>query len=242
MKSVIFTKLAVLTATTALINSAYASELVGSYPIGVIADDDFDDIDIRFTDSITLDNGLTFGGRIDLEDEVPADAGGQAFTIRGSFGTVRLGEDDDVSGSRFSSNFYPNSGIQGGPWGGCGEFEPSPSGVKYVTPRFAGISANLNYLGSVDEVDQDGLPIEQGGELAVGYGIGYELDGLAYGASVDWCLDVGRILPWQVSLGFEGYELDGSGSVSNLSLPNVGIPGVGDSNGVFLNTPVDLRS
>lgn len=250
MKSVTFTKLAVLTATTVLVNSAQANELtLGGFPIIIEADGDegpykpgslLSDTDIRFTDTITLDNGLQFGARIDPEPNVTSASDDIPIAVRGSFGDILLGRGDDTS-PFLGVNYYPNSGT-GAPWGACGEFEPSKDGIKYITPRFAGVSLGLNYLGSFDEVDQDGLAVEQGGQLAVGYDIGYDLDGIAYGLDINWCVDNGRLLPLQVSLGFEGYELDGSGSVSNMMLPNIGIPGVGDSNGVFINTPVDVWS
>lgn len=129
-------------------------------------DGEFDGIDIKedseiwFSPSITLDNGLKFQARIELEGRQSGDQIDETYLrIMGSFGEIRLGEDDQVSYNMAYAApdvtfFNINSGSDTKFWGGTllGVFTTTypavaadPAGISYYSPRLAGFQVAASY-------------------------------------------------------------------------------------------------
>jgi hypothetical protein len=118
------------------------------------------DGEIHFSPSITLDNGLKFGARIELEGATSGDQIDENYAyVSGSFGRILLGEDDNVAYSMAYGapdvGFYNiNSGSDTGSLGFSSEFgttstypsvEGDSAGIHYYTPRLAGFQLGASY-------------------------------------------------------------------------------------------------
>lgn len=99
----------VLFATTALVASAGIASaqgiaLSGMAEMGVVGGDAYGgelqfwtDVDVTFTFSGETDNGLTFGGSVDLDENnafAGTSQGGETVFISGAFGTLTMGDTD----------------------------------------------------------------------------------------------------------------------------------------------------
>ena len=89
-----------------------------------------------------------------------------------------------------------------------------------------------------------GLATETGGTFVnPAASLDFNLKGIGYGSYYTRCLDVGRIMPLELSVGLSGYRLDGSGDLSFQSyLGGLGVTGIGGVPGVFINSPTDLET
>jgi len=208
-------------------------------------DGDFDGLEgtsnaeIFMLPSITLDNGITIGANLEVEGFGSSTAGAEAeldeanVFVRGSFGTIRLGEEDDYTTTNI--RLPDNSGFSA-----CGNRQSD--GVRYFTPRFFGFSASTGYVTDISDRHRGALASDIGGVFinpAVDFE--YRLDGFEYDLSAGFCVDTGRILPTQFSVGLEGSNLSGTGEVANLNFPNLGVTGVGGIPGVLVNSPTDVQ-
>ncbi|HNB26862.1 MAG TPA: porin [Alphaproteobacteria bacterium] len=131
----------------------------------------FNDAEIHFTGSTTLDNGLEVGARVELEGEEDFDgeAGDQIdeawVWFSGGFGEVRIGSDDDAlanscvvppGGTGNFSAFSPNQwgANSGGAFFFGGSSNSICTGVDaagdaqkliYITPNFSGFQLTVSY-------------------------------------------------------------------------------------------------
>jgi len=127
---------------------------------------DYDGIDLKedseiwFSPSITLDNGIKFSARIELEGRTQGDQIDETYmNISGSFGTIRLGEDDQVSYNISTTapdvtSLNINSGSDTKFFGGTllGAFTTTlpavaadPAGISYYSPSLAGFQVGASY-------------------------------------------------------------------------------------------------
>ena len=127
----------------------------------------FNDAEVHFTGSTTLDNGLEVGARIELEGENDDDQIDEAWIyFSGGFGEVRLGSLDDALGdlcvfapggtANFSA-FSPNQ------WGAntlttnsiCFGVDDKGDSQKvvYFSPIFGGFQLGISYVPSSDKED-----------------------------------------------------------------------------------------
>ena len=147
---------------------------------------DFDGFDIKsdqefyFRPSLTLENGITFQARMDFEGQAAGGVDEPHLRINGSFGSIRIGEDDlasadviiaapDVTflGINSGSNtlFEPGGGLFGanaeaGLRSTFLAVDGDPVGITYFTPRFAGFQIGVSYApeGDGDDSDNDDQP------------------------------------------------------------------------------------
>ena len=156
--------------------------------------------EIHFSGSTTLDNGLTFGGRVELEGESEAadkDQIDEVFIwISGTFGTIRVGEDDSASGVM---GVYPASAghslfgviwsetwdlVAGQSVGQPGNFAHSFDGddekIAWYSPRVGGLALGLSYTPNAadDAGDDGGISNDDAGEFSqvVGFGVNWSGD------------------------------------------------------------------
>jgi predicted porin len=132
----------------------------------------FNDAEIHFTGSTTLDNGLEVGARIELEGETEEDQIDEAWLyFSGGFGEVRIGSLDDALGNLCvfapggTSNFSAYSPNQ---WGantlttnsicfGVDDVGDSQK-IVYFSPIMGGFQLGLSYVPSSDkETHLDGV-------------------------------------------------------------------------------------
>lgn len=200
---------------------------------------DTDGEDFTFRGETTLDNGLTFGTRGNLKD-LEDDPDEDFVFIRGSFGSVIIGDDDSFSGSNYGSvpdGFFDNYRPCGGQTGA--NFRPS-----YFTPRFAGFQIGVSYIGDLSERRRGAMATDDGISTVINpaFSFGTKLDGIKYDASVGFCLDTGQVLPTAFSVGYSNSQLEGSSSVSNLNFPNgLGQTSPGGVPGIYVNAPTDVQ-
>ena len=145
---------------------AYGSTDCDFCGVGASFDGDYDGIDIKedseihFSPSITLDNGLKFQARIELEGRTTGDQIDETYLrIMGSFGEVRIGEDDQVSYNMAYAApdvtfFNINSGSDTKWYGGSlltaftttyPAIAADPQGISYYSPRMAGFQVGVSY-------------------------------------------------------------------------------------------------
>lgn len=142
-----------------------------------VDDGDFDGVDIKsdseihFSPKLVLDNGLEFAARIELEGATSGDQIDENFLdIEGSFGRVRLGEDDMVSygmayGAPDVTFFNINSGsdtLWYAPASALTAFTTTyravasdPAGISYYSPRFAGFQVGATYARDKNRATDD---------------------------------------------------------------------------------------
>jgi predicted porin len=132
----------------------------------------FQDAEIYFTGSTTLDNGLEVGARVELEGETADDQIDESWIyFSGGFGEVRVGSQDDAlgllcvfapGGTNNFSAFSPNQ------WGAnalttnsiCYGVDDAPDSQKilYLSPIFSGFQLGLSFVPSSDkETHIDGV-------------------------------------------------------------------------------------
>jgi outer membrane protein OmpU len=141
----------------------------------------FQDAEIHFEGSTTLDNGLTVGAHVELEGETASDQIDEAYAFfSGGFGEVRVGSQDDAlagacilppGGTANFSAFSPNQ------WGAnndtfatgfpaltsnaaCISVDDKEDAQKivYITPSFGGFQLALSYTpNGGDETHEDGV-------------------------------------------------------------------------------------
>lgn len=237
-----------MTTVTALPAAAQVEVTIGGYNsqwFGFGNEDNSEPIydperhEIHFRGETTLDNGLTFGGRVDLDD-LESDPIEDFVFIRGSFGTIVIGEDDTYSGSNYApvpdgvfDNYAP-----------CGFRPRNDEKISYFTPRFAGFQIGVSYIGDISERDRGAMATDDGISTVINpaFSFGTKLEGVRYDASVGFCLDTGQLLPTTLSLGYYNSQIDGSSSVSNLNFPNgLGQTSPGGITGIYVNAPTDVQ-
>ncbi|HSF96853.1 MAG TPA: porin [Thermohalobaculum sp.] len=118
------------------------------------------DGEIHFSPSITLDNGLKFGARIELEGATSGDQIDENYLyVEGSFGRLSLGEDDNAAyimayGAPDVSFYNINSGSDtdslpfAAAFGTTSTYpsvEGDSAGIRYFTPRLAGFQLGASY-------------------------------------------------------------------------------------------------
>ena len=124
------------------------------------------DAEVYFTGSVTLDNGITVGARIELEGEDENDQIDAAYAyFKGGFGEIRIGSVDGAASNMYmlppgsTSNFGPyspntlGSAISPGAFGPQGMFENKDKAQKivYYSPTWSGFSFGLSYTPNDDE-------------------------------------------------------------------------------------------
>ena len=66
------------------------------------------------------------------------------------------------------------------------------------------------------------------------------MSGYRIGLGLDATLSIDKFSPLKVSTGFEYGQLSGTGTASDVMLPNFGVTSVGVTPGVFVNSPTDV--
>jgi hypothetical protein len=128
------------------------------------------DSEIHFSPSITLDNGIKFGARIELEGATASDQIDENYAyISGSFGRFAIGEDDNAAyimgysapdvtfvnvNSGSDSLWLPFAAA----YGTTTTFisvEGDSAGIRYFTPRMAGFQLGVSYARDANRSTDD---------------------------------------------------------------------------------------
>lgn len=172
------------------------------------------DGEVYFTGSVTLDNGITVGTRIELEAESRADQIDAAYVyFSGNFGDIRIGSLAGAAGNMYmlppgsSANFGPYSPNTIGSVASPGGFDPEgmlagkdkAQKIVYYSPNWSGFSFGVSYTPEDNfETQADGAdatfhPTRNTGDSANNFALGlhyaYEGDG--------WGLDAGAAGYWE---------------------------------------------
>ncbi|MEX2453397.1 MAG: porin [Rhodospirillaceae bacterium] len=153
-------------------------------------DDSFDqksDTEVHFNFSTTLDNGLKFSGRIELEGNTSSDQIDENFMrVSGSFGQLTLGSDDNVANG-FSIK-PPQAGLavkdidkwqfdtaSGTLLQEYENFSEDAEKISYVTPSFGGFKLGVSYIPTWEQ-DSNGSPPSKTAQYSEGYALGLGFD------------------------------------------------------------------
>lgn len=187
---------------------------------------DLDDADPRFQFSGTADNGLRYGYNFDLDDVSGSDVDiDEAFVfISGDFGRVVFGDDDPAEGT--------------GAYVTCDGYVGVGEKPRYVSPSFEGFQFGAGYISDVEN-KRGALAKEDPGLINPAFSLDGTLSGYSASASGTVCADYFN-LPTYISLGADYYKLSGNGEVLNINQPNFGVTGVGVAPGAFVNSPTDI--
>jgi outer membrane protein OmpU len=199
------------------------------------------DAEIHFTGSVTLDNGITIGAKIELEGgDEDGDQIDQSYAFySGGFGEFRIGVVDGAAGNMYmlppgsTGNFGPYSPETTGAALTPGFFDPEnlltikdkPQKLVYYSPTWSGFSFGASYTPNDDEktynngdnIDGSWRPNKPGGSasnnfaVALHYGHEGEDWGIEAGAAAYWEGDVNREAP-------EDTEQSGYNAGVNLTL------------------------
>ena len=150
------------------------------------------DVELRFAGSTVLDSGVEVGVRIEIEGEESSDQGDETYMyIEGSFGTIRIGNDDPASYSMstaapYATYFY---GINTPYWVGSFSGADNSNWHSTFASAGAGDSASVMYYSPVINGFQFGVSYapEAGAEARSGtasrakggdvYAVGARYDG-----------------------------------------------------------------
>jgi outer membrane protein OmpU len=174
--------------------NAFATTAAGANTETTIESQFHTDIDVTFSMSGTTDAGLEFGASIDLDESDDADAftatsqGGETIYIKGTFGTLTMGDTDGALDARTAE-----APTGGGSIGDLGETfahganagldgEHDGQILRYDTPSMNGLVASISHeiddTGAMDPVTGFGLSFTAGNvNLGVGYQSGEEVAG-----------------------------------------------------------------
>ncbi|MGB0507210.1 MAG: porin [Pikeienuella sp.] len=209
MKKALFATSALVAAGLATSASAaeWSSKVNGYWFVGIAASDDdsgtdgigiLRDGEIHFNASLKADNGLTFKSRVELESFTSGDQIDENWaSVGGSFGTIKIGGDDDASYNNNVGIIYA-PGARVGYYDAFsinttgGAFTDGPSvggdglGIHYTSPSFNGFSAGFTYMpnsGIDNAADNNNVNFEANNFWAVGANFSTEVDGFGFGMS-----------------------------------------------------------
>ena len=146
--------------------------------------------EVHFSGSGTLDNGLTVGVRLELEgEEQTGDQMDETFIwVSGTFGTIRIGEDDTAASvmgiypasaghSMFGVIWSETSMVNGGGVGQAGNFAHSFDGddekIAWYSPRVGGLAIGASYTPNAAGDGDDGPRADNtAGEFSQVAGVG----------------------------------------------------------------------
>jgi hypothetical protein len=171
------------------------------------------DGEVYFLGSVTLDNGITVGTRIELEAENDDDQIDAAYVyFKGGFGDIRIGSLDGAASAMYmlppgsSANFGPYSPNTIGSLASPGFFDPSAVGkaqkVVYYSPTWSGFNFGLSYTpeGNFEDYNDGAAgtfhPERGAGDVnhEVQAGVHYDFEGdgwgLALGGAVTYSGDI----------------------------------------------------
>lgn len=188
-----------------------------------------EDFEVHFRISQVLDNGLTVGGRVELEGFTSGDQIDERWIFfRGGFGEIRVGDEDDarklksytspsasgflfgVNSPYFTFNALTGSGVVVSSNSTTPNLEGDSSKIIYFTPSFSGFQLAVSYAPDATQ-DRTGL------------GTGGTQDTISNATSVgaDWSGEVGG-----VTVGVGGGYSWGSAETSAASDPSIWAVGI----------------
>ena len=178
------------------------------------------DVELRFDGSTVLDSGVEVGVRIEIEGEQSGDQGDETYMyLEGSFGTIRVGNDDAASYSMgtvapYATYFY---GINTPYW--VGTFSGSPSNWHSTLAGVGvGDSASVMYFSPVINGFQFGISYapEAGSEARSGTAsLAKGNDVMAIGARYDGAFGDAGVT---IAAGYASVDVDGGSTPTDTSL------------------------
>lgn len=125
--------------------------------------------EVIFTPSITLDNGLTFGARIEFEaDQATNNNTDEAWIfVKGSFGEIRAGAEDSPFGEMTTGAPSYKAGVTSGTFSGtylpgdlrfagnANQIAGDAQRIIYYTPRFSGFQVGVSYAHGLSGDDRE---------------------------------------------------------------------------------------
>jgi len=241
----------VLLATSAIVAAGFittasaaewSSSVNGYWFVGAAVSDSDDNQDgfgvlrdgeISFNAKLKADNGLTFGSRVELEAFTSGDQIDENYaTIGGSFGTIKIGSDDDASYNSHVGTIYAPGARIGyydtfiiNPRNGS-EFVANSNasdqiGIHYGTPNFNGFQANFSYIprGNTDGAGDtnnvafnDSAPGVVENIFSVGAYYQGDFDGFGFGISGGYTDGSGQndIATFGANIGAAGFKIAGT--------------------------------
>ena len=231
-----------LLALHALAVPVHADPVIANYAVTTIATDEIERRPIRDIRKIlesrelTTDNGLTFSVDVALEDSGTGDEIDESFMfLRGDFGSILIDSEDGSF-----SNVPRPAGFTAG---GCARRDEGGEFRIGSAFRFDGVALKAGYLGFTGDSQRSALATEDGGGNLVNPAVGfdYSLKGLYTNARFNYCIDTGRLFPTRLGASFNYSDLGADDSFRDVMLPfGLGITGVGEMPGVFINAPTDI--
>lgn len=170
------------------------------------------DGEIHFSPSIKLDNGVTYGARIELEAFTTGDQIDEHYIYaKGGFGTVKIGADDaahyllhsQAPGGGYDSY---NEGTFSGTWGTMYVNDYSSSDANkltYMTPSMNGVVIGVSF--TPDTSSGGGAPTNKAASNVKDTGFG---DGMAVGVRYKTSMDGVSV---QLGAGFQSIGSDNGG-------------------------------
>ena len=159
------------------------------------------DVELKFSGSTVLDSGLEVGVRMEIEAEESGDQGDETYMyVEGSFGTIRLGNDDPASAQMgtaapYATYFY---GINTPYWSGSFTGNPSnwhstfadagagdSASIMYFSPVINGFQFGVSYAPEAGSEAQSGTASRKKGHDA--FAVGARYDGAFGDAGVHGC-------------------------------------------------------
>jgi len=150
------------------------------------------DVEVTFSMSGETDNGLSFGGSVQLDEAGaadPADDGGSAFFVSGAFGTLTVGDTDGALDFAMTEILGPGS---------LGDQESSHDGFKgsYLDGSYDGQIARFDYTAgdvsfavSTEIADTD----RAGRGNGYAFGAKYTMGNITFGAGYQKADTVGNV-------------------------------------------------
>lgn len=151
------------------------------------------DAEIIFEPSITSDNGLTFGAKIELEGQ-SGNIDESDMYVKGSFGTFRIGANDGAAdafapgvtvtkfenwdGGFINDRVSTNIGFDAN-----GNTTGDDIKISYFTPTFSGFSAGVSYIPSDDDEGSTVSGNSDTNAFELGAGYEGEFSGVSVGVS-----------------------------------------------------------
>ncbi len=147
------------------------------------------DVELRFSGSTVLDSGIEVGVRFEIEGEESSDQGDETYMyLEGSFGTIRVGNDDPASYSMSTAAPYATYlyGINTPYWSGsissagwhstfAGADAGDSASAMYFSPVINGFQFGVSYAPEAGAEARSGTASRtKGGEV---FGVGARYDG-----------------------------------------------------------------
>ena len=194
--------------------------------------------EVHFKGSTVLDNGLEVGVRIELEGETDGDQIDESWAyVSGSFGTLRVGNDDPAAIQLATAAPYPDYIFNGnspyfspsGAFLTTFPYDSDAASVIYFTPALGGLSVGISYA-------PEGDTEARAGGASSAYAIAVDTDDQVASAGIRYDGSMGMDMGIAAAVGWTQFNDNEDGMNVGLSL-SMGSFAVGGS---YMDRDVDM--